>query len=201
MAVAEELRELGAPTSKMSGATLMQSALSAFYPRSWLRGTPRPRTLVIEVSGSQKSPGPTKAKAETARHSWCASVNNHGGFGRWGYIEMTDPLEFKPASAIHVLLVPGGPASTTWGRRCRVATSSSSHSRSHSVSSTSQSTIQAGGAAGGLAAHGPVGAGAAAAGRAARPALTRCRAGLRGGSPRRGEATQETPWAAQLDRV
>jgi type III restriction enzyme len=53
------------------------------------------RTLVIEVSGSQKSPGPTKAKAETARHSWCAAVNNHGGFGRWGYIEMTNPLEFK----------------------------------------------------------------------------------------------------------
>jgi type III restriction enzyme len=54
------------------------------------------RTLIIEVSGSRKSPGPTKAKAETARNSWCVAVNNHGGFGRWGYIEMTDPLEFKP---------------------------------------------------------------------------------------------------------
>lgn len=53
------------------------------------------RTLIIEVSGSQKSPGPTKAKAETARNSWCVAANNHGGFGRWGYIEMTNPLEFK----------------------------------------------------------------------------------------------------------
>ncbi|UKA63756.1 BPTD_3080 family restriction endonuclease [Arthrobacter sp. FW306-04-A] len=53
------------------------------------------RTLIIEVSGSQKSPGPTQAKATTARDSWCASVNNHGGFGRWGYIEMTDPLAFR----------------------------------------------------------------------------------------------------------
>ncbi|AFJ34985.1 BPTD_3080 family restriction endonuclease [Mycobacterium sp. MOTT36Y] len=53
------------------------------------------RTLIIEVSGSQKSPGPTKAKAETARNSWCVAVNNHGGFGRWGYTEMTHPLEFK----------------------------------------------------------------------------------------------------------
>ncbi len=53
------------------------------------------RTLIVEVSGSQKSPGPTKAKAHTARHSWCTSVNNHGGFGRWGYIEMTDPNAFK----------------------------------------------------------------------------------------------------------
>ena len=53
------------------------------------------RTLIVEVSGSQKSPGPTIAKATTARDSWCAAVNNHGGFGRWGYSEMTNPLEFK----------------------------------------------------------------------------------------------------------
>jgi type III restriction enzyme len=53
------------------------------------------RTLIIEVSGSRKSPGSTQAKATTARDSWCASVNNHGGFGRWGYVEMTNPLSFK----------------------------------------------------------------------------------------------------------
>jgi len=47
------------------------------------------RTLVVEVSGGQKSPGPTKVKAQTARDSWCAAVNNHGGFGRWGYAEIT----------------------------------------------------------------------------------------------------------------
>lgn len=51
--------------------------------------------LIVEVSGSQKSPGPTRAKAATARNSWCVSVNNHGGFGRWGYIEMTNPISFK----------------------------------------------------------------------------------------------------------
>ncbi|MEU5786793.1 BPTD_3080 family restriction endonuclease [Micromonospora purpureochromogenes] len=63
------------------------------------------RTLIVEVSGSQKSPGPTQAKATTARDSWCASVNNHGGFGRWGYVEMTNPLEFKTrlAEAIQLL--------------------------------------------------------------------------------------------------
>jgi len=54
------------------------------------------RTLIIEVSGSQKSPGPTAQKATTARDSWCTAVNNHGGFGRWGFIEMTDPNHFKP---------------------------------------------------------------------------------------------------------
>jgi len=49
---------------------------------------PFDRTLIVEVSGSQKSPGPTTAKAETARNQWCVAVNNHGGFGRWGYIEI-----------------------------------------------------------------------------------------------------------------
>lgn len=63
------------------------------------------RMLIVEVSGSQKSPGPTTVKAATARNSWCASVNNHRGFGRWGYIEMTDPLTFKVrlADAIQLL--------------------------------------------------------------------------------------------------
>ena len=47
------------------------------------------RTLIVEVSGGQKSPGPTRVKAATARDSWCAAVNNHSGFGRWGYVEIT----------------------------------------------------------------------------------------------------------------
>lgn len=46
------------------------------------------RTLIVEVSGSHKAPGPTTVKAETARNIWCTAVNNHGGFGRWGYIEL-----------------------------------------------------------------------------------------------------------------
>ncbi len=63
------------------------------------------RVLIIEVSGSRKSPGPTTAKAETARNSWCTAVNNHGGFGRWGYTEMTKPQEFRArlAEAIELL--------------------------------------------------------------------------------------------------
>ena len=53
-----------------------------------------------------EEPGPDRRqKATTARDSWCVAVNNHGGFGRWGYIEMTDPLEFKArlADAIEAL--------------------------------------------------------------------------------------------------
>ncbi|MBO0853842.1 MAG: DEAD/DEAH box helicase family protein [Nocardia sp.] len=48
------------------------------------------RTLIVEVSGGQKSPGPTWEKARTARYSWCPAVNNHSGFGRWGYVEITE---------------------------------------------------------------------------------------------------------------
>ncbi|WP_068426294.1 BPTD_3080 family restriction endonuclease, partial [Piscicoccus intestinalis] len=53
------------------------------------------RTLVVEISGSQKgafTPGLPELKATTARDSWCAAVNNHGGFGRWGYVEVNNPL-------------------------------------------------------------------------------------------------------------
>ncbi len=51
------------------------------------------RTLIVEVSGGLKSPGPAAAKAETARNQWCAAVNNQGDFGRWGYIEIRNPAQ------------------------------------------------------------------------------------------------------------
>jgi type III restriction enzyme len=54
------------------------------------------RTLIVEVSGSLKSPGPTAAKAETARNQWCAAVNNWGEFGRWGYVEVRNPAQAAP---------------------------------------------------------------------------------------------------------
>lgn len=57
------------------------------------------RTLIVEVSGGQKSPGPTRVKAQTARDQWCVAVNNHGGFGRWGYIEITSMVSVKQALA------------------------------------------------------------------------------------------------------
>lgn len=52
-------------------------------------------TLIVEVSGTQKSPGPTLAKAETARNQWCAAVNNWGEFGRWGYVEVGEPKTYE----------------------------------------------------------------------------------------------------------
>ncbi len=46
------------------------------------------RYLIVEVSGTFKSPGPTKEKARTARDSWCVAVNNTREYGRWGYLEL-----------------------------------------------------------------------------------------------------------------
>ena len=56
------------------------------------------RTLIVEVSGGQKrlvAPGLTDMKLAVARDTWCVAVNNHGGFGRWGYLEITDPVTAK----------------------------------------------------------------------------------------------------------
>lgn len=73
-----------------------------YWPDFLVRLKPRDgdvvRTLVVEVSGGQKqksSPGSTKEKADTARNLWCPAVNNHGGFGRWGYIEVTSMLDVR----------------------------------------------------------------------------------------------------------
>jgi type III restriction enzyme len=54
------------------------------------------RTLIIEVSGALKSPGPAAAKADAARRQWCAAVNGWGAFGRWGYVEVPQPAAAGP---------------------------------------------------------------------------------------------------------
>ena len=68
-----------------------------------------PRHLVVEVSGTLKSQAMTTEKAETARNLWCAAVNNHGGYGRWAFIEITEPPVAKPElrQAIELLYADG----------------------------------------------------------------------------------------------
>jgi type III restriction enzyme len=67
-----------------------------FLARIAPRESDAERTLIVEVSGAFKSAdtagaAKTSSKALTARERWCAAVNNHGGFGRWGYVEIKDP--------------------------------------------------------------------------------------------------------------
>lgn len=45
--------------------------------------------LLIEVTGEKKKD--KAAKVTTARTLWVPAVNNHGGFGRWAFIEISDP--------------------------------------------------------------------------------------------------------------
>jgi len=47
--------------------------------------------LVIEVSGEARKD--KAAKVSTARTLWVPAVNNHGGFGRWAFVEVTDPWD------------------------------------------------------------------------------------------------------------
>jgi type III restriction enzyme len=49
--------------------------------------------LIIEVSGEARKD--KAAKVATARTLWVPAVNNHGGLGRWGFLEITDPWDAK----------------------------------------------------------------------------------------------------------
>jgi len=51
--------------------------------------------LIIEVTGEKKKD--KEAKVATARDLWVPAVNNHGGFGKWEFIEITDPWNAKNA--------------------------------------------------------------------------------------------------------
>ena len=51
--------------------------------------------LIVEVTGEKKKD--KAAKVATARTLWVPAVNNHGGFGRWAFIEIDDPWDAKNA--------------------------------------------------------------------------------------------------------
>lgn len=48
-------------------------------------------TLIIEVTGERRKE--KEAKVSTARDLWVPAVNNHGGFGRWAFLEVLDPWD------------------------------------------------------------------------------------------------------------
>lgn len=52
-------------------------------------GTDNLLNLLIEVTGEKKKD--KAAKVATARTLWVPAVNNHGGYGRWAFIEINDP--------------------------------------------------------------------------------------------------------------
>ena len=51
--------------------------------------------LIVEVSGEAKKD--KAVKVETATTLWIPAMNNHGGFGRWAFIEVTNPWDAQNA--------------------------------------------------------------------------------------------------------
>jgi type III restriction enzyme len=49
--------------------------------------------LILEVSGEVRKD--KAAKVETTRNLWIPAINNHGGFGRWAFLEIVDPWDAK----------------------------------------------------------------------------------------------------------
>ena len=47
--------------------------------------------LIVEVTGEKKKD--KAAKVATARTLWVPAVNNHGGYGRWAFLEVADPWD------------------------------------------------------------------------------------------------------------
>lgn len=47
--------------------------------------------LIVEVSGKADVLKPVKVS--TARTLWVPAINNHGGFGRWAFVEVSDPWD------------------------------------------------------------------------------------------------------------
>jgi len=54
-------------------------------------GVENPLNLILEVTGEKKKD--KAAKVDTAKTLWVPAVNNHGGFGRWAFVEITDPWD------------------------------------------------------------------------------------------------------------
>jgi len=63
----------------------------------WLEGgyfgvTPTmSRLLAYWIAPDREKKKDMAAKAATTRTLWVPAVNNHGGFGRWAFIEIDDP--------------------------------------------------------------------------------------------------------------
>jgi type III restriction enzyme len=67
-------------------------------------GRSDPLNLIIEVTGQFRRE--KAAKAATAISFWVPAVNNHGGLGRWSFLEVTDPWDAANLIRAHVAALP-----------------------------------------------------------------------------------------------
>lgn len=54
-------------------------------------GREAPLNVLLEVTGEKKKD--KAAKVATAQTLWVPAVNAHGGFGRWAFLEVSDPWD------------------------------------------------------------------------------------------------------------
>ncbi len=57
------------------------------------KGPQDPLNLILEVTGERDTK--KEAKVFTTRTLWVPAVNNYGGFGRWAFVEISDPWDAK----------------------------------------------------------------------------------------------------------
>jgi type III restriction enzyme len=63
-------------------------------------GEAEPLSLIIEVTGEHRRE--KAAKVATAQTYWIPAVNNHGGLGRWSFLEVSDPWDAANLIRAHV---------------------------------------------------------------------------------------------------
>jgi type III restriction enzyme len=64
------------------------------------RGSEDPLNLLVEVTGERKKD--KAAKVATARNLWIPAVNNAATWGRWAFIEISDPWDAKNTISAYV---------------------------------------------------------------------------------------------------
>ena len=74
-----------------SGGADFGSAGSCGVGSGSVRLQPDLLNVIVEVTGEARKD--KAAKVTTARTLWVPAVNNHGGFGRWAFVEVTDPWD------------------------------------------------------------------------------------------------------------
>ncbi|MFH0911832.1 MAG: DUF4140 domain-containing protein [Planctomycetota bacterium] len=82
------------------GAVLVSAPLPPKADASSVQvGLSAPGVRIESVEARRKAPDEARkdkaAKTETARSLWVPAMNNHGGFGRWAFIEISDPWDAK----------------------------------------------------------------------------------------------------------
>jgi type III restriction enzyme len=59
-----------------------------------------PLNLIVEIKGYRGRDA--AAKADTMKRLWIPAVNNHGGFGRWSFLEMTEQYDVADTIRAHL---------------------------------------------------------------------------------------------------